>query len=193
MLSDSVPPIPCPTHSRLVTKACRDLSKLSAYTKRLGVLPESFKYVISFIYGKWRGERMSFEARDRLLSDTRLRHWDTAVMCFRGANAIRKWIYDGDPSGRLAEVGFLRSVQSAFERRRRGRRRKAKGATPRKKKETPPAVRRSSRPRKRRKGSPDFHWGWMGEGIGDEDLRVARRVTWGPQRRRRISQITKLV
>ena len=98
LLSDTVPPLPTTT-PRIVAEACADLAKLSAYTKRLGVLPDSLKHILAFVWARWKGARMGFEARDEALTATRTRLWDSALMCFRV----------GGPRGHERGVGLRRT------------------------------------------------------------------------------------
>jgi hypothetical protein len=98
--------------------ALHKVGKLSTYTRRLGVVPESYGCVLADAMYKATGNKPSLKAVSAALESVRTSMWDAACASFRAAHAARVWVYDNDPEDRLNMAEDDRRAQKIFERRR---------------------------------------------------------------------------
>lgn len=154
LLEDGAPPTLSPPS--LVAEALRDLSGVSAYTKRLGVLPDSFIHILSHA-ARDTVSPPSLHSLSSMLSGIRLKLWEASLLCVRAAHSARCWML-------RSVVGDLVAAEEALFAQRRYERRRA-GPPSKRRRVSPPClapVRVSTRARTRPK-LPGFSVAWMGE------------------------------
>lgn len=155
----------------LVAEALSDLRGMSAYTKRLGVLPDSFVHIISYALSCTppSPQRIppSLQYLNSLMPQIRQELWDASMLCIRTAFYARSWLLRG--ASEVAVVEEALAAQRLYEGRRAGSaNRRGRDCLP-----APPPTRVSSRPRKRPR-LPGFSVAWMGEYV-DVPAEVSRR------------------
>ena len=163
---------PCTTHApTLVAEALHELSAVSSYTKRLGVIPESFVHILNHALRSAAPQSPppSLQYLSSLMPIVRVKLWESSLLCIRAAHSARCWFIRSVVARDVVGAEEALSAQRRYERRRAGPPSKRRRVSP----PCPPPVRVSARPRTRPK-LPGFSVAWMGEYIETgED--VARR------------------
>jgi hypothetical protein len=145
------------------------LSTISAYTRRLGVIPDSYGSVLGSAVERLTGSKPSLKARDAMLCSLRAALWDAASASFRAARDARSWVYTNDPEDLLFKAEDDRCAQAIFERAR-----SAKMSADTASSQREHATRRSRRGRVPRALSTDFHWNLADEYVLALDDRPKR-------------------
>ena len=146
-------------------RAQADLMKLDSYVRRIGVLPDSYRFLLGDVMHHLTSVRPTLKQMEEAIETVRSHLWTNAYRSFNIARASRDWVRSSDPlqllqrsdEDRLAQLLFERDQETkrdsdAFARKARGRKRKrsqSNGDTQH--------SRRSARPRKRRL-DPEFYW-----------------------------------
>lgn len=147
----------------LVAEALLDLQGISGYTKRLGVLPDSFVHILSHAQSIADPDSSpSLASLASLMRSVRQDLWDAAVLCIRAAHSARTWFLRDVVAGTVAAAEEALSAQRRYERRRAGPPTKRARLGIRSPCLSDPPVRASTRHRSRPK-LPGFSVAWMGE------------------------------
>ena len=136
-------------------RAQADLMKLDSYVRRIGVLPDSYRFLLGDVMHHLTSVRPTLKQMEEAIETVRSHLWTNAYRSFNIARASRDWVRSSDPlqllqrsdEDRLAQLLFERDQETkrdsdAFAQKARGRKRKRS---------------RSARPRKRRL-DPEFYW-----------------------------------
>ena len=94
----------------------------SDYTRRLGLVPNSYGATIAGAIEKATGRKPTLKTVANALDALRASLWDSASASFRAAHDARTWVYENDPADRLLEVEEDRYAIFLFERERNKRR-----------------------------------------------------------------------
>ena len=96
-------PSPPPDSPPLVLEALEALSCMDAYTKRIGVFPDSIGCILSDWPVRMGGPGLSFDETEAVVHDLRAAFWRRSFRCFQDAASLRFWVYSGDPAEALPD------------------------------------------------------------------------------------------
>ena len=176
LLDDGAPPLACAP--ALAAEALADLQGVSGYTKRLGVIPDSFVHIFSHVMSIAAPHSPpSLQFLGSLLRSLRQDLWDAALLCIRSAHSARSWLLRNVVAGTVVAAEEALLAQRRYERRR--------APPPRKRvrlnSPAPSGVRVSTRLRARPK-LPGFSVAWMGEYVeAPEERPLALRGLLSPE------------
>ena len=106
-------------HGREALRAMVQVNNVSAYARRLGVVPPSYHAVVAEAMRLATGYRPTLRAVGEAVERIRIVQWNNAKASFAAAHAARVWAYRMDPEQTVMESERVRLAWRRFERARR--------------------------------------------------------------------------